>query len=206
MIIVIVVSFVALLWALREIIVGCWVWKQRRAYRHLYRVEVTQQFFGSARESLIDLVRRGEVEDKSATFQILYFVDTFILRRPEEYSQISNALQTALLGTTERSASLKLQDESKNWSPIVRETVTEHASAIDNLVISHSRFLRYLRMFANFIFKNIPRSKLIRSTYMIAKRVIRKKEDSATQDLRASQEKLLNLARYKHNSLATSVH
>ena len=142
MTITIILFALGCLWALREIIIGFWGWQRRRYYRHLYRVEVTQRSFGEVRDSLLDLVRQGQLDDKSETFRFFHFFDTFVLRRPDAYPQISSLLQQSLLSETDRSVSNKLQDESQQWTSDIRRVVEQHAAALGNLVISHSRLLR----------------------------------------------------------------
>lgn len=71
MILIVIVLFVALLWALREIIVGFWVWKTRRSYRQLYRIEVTQRLFGEQQKqaAFATLEMALNEEERSALLQ-----------------------------------------------------------------------------------------------------------------------------------------
>lgn len=182
------------LWAVREVIVGLWVWKQRREYRHLHRVEVTQRFFGEARDALLSLVRTGKLDDKSATFRTLYHIDTYILRHPDAYPQISTVLQMALFDNNTHSASSAFVAESRQWTPEIRHVVMRHAAALGNVIISHSRILRWAHSLKKYFVGLLPSSWFPQEARQKAKVLIFRQEDKTTHDIRASQAKLYTLA------------
>ncbi len=187
------------LWALRELIVGFWVWQRRRHYRHLHRVEVTQRFFGEVRDSLLDLVRQGQLSDQSETFRFFHFFDTFVLRRPDAYPQISSLLRQLLLSETDQSISSRLHEESQRWTSDTQKVVEQHAEALESLVISHSRLLRYLHNWWHSFSRLIPSPNIMDTARSKAKMFVYQQEDQTTQGLRAGQTKLRDLVGGRNN-------
>lgn len=204
MTLIIIILMCACLWAIREFIVGCWTWMRRRHYRHLYRVEETQRYFGEARESLLGLVLANKLDHQSATFQFLYSMDTFVLRRPDAYPQISLRIRSAIVdGTPGDSFGNQLQCESQSWNEDVRKVIGAHARAINNLIYSHSRILRYLRKVWRLVLKLIPAGRIANNIHNLIQTFIYKRENETTRQLKASQDKLNDLLNNQHGPFAT---
>jgi len=138
------IVLIGVLWAVRELVVGIVVKRSRRRYRHEYRVERTQSHFAAARNELMRLAVAGELDVNSRSFQRFYYVNTVIMRRPDQYSEINRAIVGAILSGKGDEPDEQLSRESKNWTPAFREVVTATAHALDNIVLDYSRLMRLM--------------------------------------------------------------
>lgn len=71
---------------------------QRRYWRKKLRVERLSSQFGACRGELMKLMVLGDLDSKSATFKGFYLTVTSLMRRPDQYAQISRSLLKSYLG------------------------------------------------------------------------------------------------------------
>lgn len=114
----------------------------RRKLRHLARAERTRAYFGEARNFLMSLARQNKIDVNSATFTMFYQLHTFILRWPDRYKEISDALAETV--TTEQYSPLLAQamSESDEWSVGIGRVAQKTVRGFSLLIFSYSPFLR----------------------------------------------------------------
>lgn len=149
-------------WALREVVLGIVVFRQRKSIRHKWRVECTQRQFAEARNKLMEAALAGELDSNSATFQFFYWLNTRMMRRPDEYEQISALLRETVLSWTRGSNESDLARETRDWSDSTRGAVTLTAFAIHMLVIDYSLMLRSFMRLYFYAGKCIPKAAMHR--------------------------------------------
>jgi len=132
------------LWSVKEIIVGILTWRHTRQLRHKLRVERTLQLFAEARNQLTKLALEEKIDANSKVFQQLYIMTTYIMRRPDAYPQISLMLQYSFSQENESEKDLSWYDESKTWSPEVKEVVKASADALGSLILNYSFLVRWI--------------------------------------------------------------
>jgi len=137
-----VLFLIGLMWGIKELIYGTFLWLQRRKIRHNLRVEITQRNFAVARNELMRLALKGEVDVNSASFKRIYFLNTGLMRRPDQYPEMSNAIARVFLSNEETEPDEELKRESKTWSPGFREVVKATAKAMDYIVLDYSWLVR----------------------------------------------------------------
>lgn len=184
------IVIVGILWAVRELVVGIVVRRSRRKYRHEYRVERTQSHFAAARNELMRLAVAGEVDVNSRSFQRFYYVNTAIMRRPDQYAEISHAMVTAVL-TRQGEPDEQLSRESKNWSPAFREVVKATAHAMDYIILDYSRLVRF--MFRLEKIKD-PESNPHRMLTGIAKMIENEEKERTLAQIRRTQSVMYTMA------------
>lgn len=137
-----VLFLLLILWSFREMFIGTITWVRRRKIRHDLRVEQTQRYFAEARNRLMDAAVRGEISVESQSFKKLYFINTFLMRRPDKYPQISTMLRDTLLKSDESIADNPLYMESMSWSAEVKKAAIGTAYAMSFVIINYSWILR----------------------------------------------------------------
>ena len=135
---------IMLLWTLREVIVGSLVWRRRRRIRQSIRVECTQRHFAEARNEIMRLARTGKVDMNSVTFGSLYSINTMIMRRPDQYQEISTWLMAMFLNPDRPERNELLVEESRHWTGEIKEVVRLTAAAMDYIILEYSRLFRIL--------------------------------------------------------------
>ncbi len=141
--------------ALGEFLFGSWLWLKRRRIKHLRRAERTRTQFAHARNKLMSVLEAEKISVKSRTFQSLYGLQTFIMRSPNEYRQISAMLRRSLFREPgPPQIDTAFSDESLKWSPETTEVVRDTASAMIYLMVDYSfriRIVGWLRYRLRFI-------------------------------------------------------
>lgn len=85
-------------------------WQTRRRaarYSRLCHTEQVRSVWAEAREDLFDLVRDEKLNPRSATFRVLFGLQTFVVRRPNAYEEIADMLQ--------RQTSTRPASEEASW-------------------------------------------------------------------------------------------
>ena len=117
-----------------------------RRLRDIRFRDETQRKFGIARHALMELMIEDEIKSDSATFNLLYNIDTTIMRHPDKYKQLSQLFRERLLDPKEHSDnsewSILLAEESKSWTPQTKEMISLQISAMNSLLVLHSSLLR----------------------------------------------------------------
>lgn len=130
-----------LLWAGIEVILGSMIFIQRYKLRKQFRIEKAQSYFAKSRNKLMELTIKQKININSITFEYFYLFNTALMRRPDEYPQISLKILSTLFADDSSKDSL-IHQESKDWTPEVREMVRMTADALGNLAIDYSFILR----------------------------------------------------------------
>lgn len=132
-------ALVAFAWIARELIVGTYTWLSRRHIRRDLRAEKIRGLMGESRNQLVTLAIHQKIDINSETFRALYPIQTFILRRPDQYDEIADWLRRAFLsyrGTTKTEGPLDV--EARVWTPEIRMSARKMAEALDLLVFDAS--------------------------------------------------------------------
>lgn len=138
------IIFILFLLVLRNFILGTLSWRKSNTRLKSEQTEVTQRFFAEARNDLMNLVQRSELMTRSTTFQFFYYLDTFVMRRPNDYKQISMILVSSLVFDENSNSGIveDLMRERKNWSKNVKKMISKQSMALNHLLVSHSFILR----------------------------------------------------------------
>jgi hypothetical protein len=185
------IVIIGVLWAVRELAVGIVVRRSRRKYRHEYRVERTQSHFAAARNELMRLAVAGEVDVNSRSFQRFYYVNTAIMRRPDQYSEISRAMVGAFLSRQGDEPDEQLSRESKNWSPAFRDAVKATAHAMDYIILDYSRLVRFMFWLERL---EDPESNPHRMLSRVARMIENKEKEKTLSQIRRTQKVMYTMA------------
>ncbi|MEO1528201.1 MAG: hypothetical protein AAFX06_22450 [Planctomycetota bacterium] len=106
--------------------------------------EATREAFAEARRELEKIAREGTLSPLSQTFELLYLMQTYVLRRPHDFEQIAsdwaNRLETLDEDRTlAESLETRLSKESPEWPAGVREVISQTADAIELLINNHHK-------------------------------------------------------------------
>jgi len=137
------------LWLISQLILTYKTNKDRKKIQHNIRVEKTRKYFAELRLRLLKILADGKLDQKSVTFRFHYSLFTMIMRRPDQYKEISNSLYTAFTSdNTDQEVSgeigLKLQSEQSQWSDEVKILIVDTIKGLALLVIDYSSKLRLL--------------------------------------------------------------
>jgi hypothetical protein len=135
-------GFIAVLWIVRELILGLWAWRKARRFDHVLKVERTRGQFAVVRNRLSGLAAHGKIKPDSATYERLYLLNTVFMRSPDRYPELGKALRQAIFGSQPVRPNAELLQESKSWSPEVRDLVRQTADAMQQVLIDYSWFFR----------------------------------------------------------------
>lgn len=131
------------LWALKELIVAFIAWRKTHSIEQERRVEVTQRHFAEARNALMRAALDGEIDVDSYTFKLFYFLNTALMRRPDQYDEISDALAKVLiLDDSSTEISNEVRKEASDLSQEAAEAIKKTGDAMGYLVIDYSFLLR----------------------------------------------------------------
>jgi hypothetical protein len=141
------IVIIAILWAVREVIIGVIVMRSRRKYKHEYRTERTQSHFAEARNELMRLALSGEANVNSESFKHFYYFNTALMRRSDQYPELSSAMTHKFLCERGAITDSVLDQESKHWTPAFRHVVVRTANAMDYIVLDYSWAIRLMFRF-----------------------------------------------------------
>lgn len=138
------IIFVMFLWTLKNIILGILAWRQAKILRKAEQKEVTQRFFAEARNDLMRLLLNNEIAVCSTTFRFFYYLDTFVMRRPNNLKAISIILLNSLVFDEKSNSGVveELMKERATWTENVKKMISRQSKALNHLMISHSFVLR----------------------------------------------------------------
>jgi len=141
-----VVFLIAILLAV-YLFAGIWFASARaRKYEQIAHVEATRSAWAEARGCLFELVRVGKLSPHSRTFQTLYRVQTFILRRPDAYDEISVQLREAMLAQPGHKPPHWVEEEQASWPNELGEVLTKMGAGIGLLIFGYPGWGRFLRV------------------------------------------------------------
>jgi hypothetical protein len=154
------------------------VFRQRcKAMTHLLRLERTQSKFAEARNQLVQLVVSGELPIESATFRHLYYLNTMIMRRPDEYPAIGVALSRMRMKGEQAANGNEIAAEIPRWTPAVKKAVIATGDALGSIMFEYSPFGRFALWLARWI---NPKFKPIHALGRIAQRAEEKQESEVS--------------------------
>lgn len=130
------------LWIIREIVVGTVVWTKQKKISERVRMECAQRHFAEARNELMGLAMSGAIDMESATFALVYYINTMVMRRPDKYPEISAALAATLLSPEPTKENVAIVEESKHWTPAIKNVMNLTADAMNYIILEYSRFWR----------------------------------------------------------------
>ena len=128
-----------MIWAVSEFVFGSYIWWKRRTIKHTIRVERTRHHFAEARTKLLKMVRESKIDANSETFKTIYHINTYVMRRPDQYPEISRKVLRAILLSKKEGS---LTSEAQDWDQETKEVVRETANALGLIVVDYSRILR----------------------------------------------------------------
>jgi hypothetical protein len=107
-----------------------------REYAQAIARERTRAHFAETRRLLLQMVSEEKVRAKSTTFETLYKIQTFIMRRPDEYEPVAALFAWSILNK-EHVKDGSLTAESKYWNDDIRKVVLQTAEGVDLLIEKH---------------------------------------------------------------------
>ena len=128
---------------LMEFIYGIHIAHQRQALKQKLLVEFTRTCFAETRLKLMELLRTGGIEHQSKTFCSLYVLLTYVVRRPDKYSELSNIFYKAIFGPDEATPG-DILAERASWTPEIREIIKSTAIGLGMLIYLHSPIRKFL--------------------------------------------------------------
>jgi len=137
-----VLLLAALLWILRELIVGTQTWWRRFDTRYRKRVEETQRHFAEARNQLMEAAIGGNIDVDSEAFKLFYGINTAFMRRPDQYEEISKALTTISVLDEDPESAEAMRVEVEDLSPEALDALRRTGDALGHLVIDYSFLLK----------------------------------------------------------------
>lgn len=127
----------------------------RRLKREL-RMEKTRSLWGEARAGLFDLVRQDKIRMDSATFRVFYGLQTFVLRRPDAYDEISRKMGSVLNTFPHR---VTMPDpyyvgwlsEQGEWPEEMKDVFYKMSHGTLSLMTAHAGLPRFLLFWAKVV-------------------------------------------------------
>ena len=116
---------------------------------HSHRTERTRARWAKARNLLMQLVAEGKLDVRSQTFRRLYHLQTFVLRRPDEYKEISSELFESFADRPGDSSGVDwIRDESADWPDEMVNVFREMVGGIGGLILLHLGWRRLAPLMA----------------------------------------------------------
>lgn len=134
--------FVGLLGILYFVLTTIPVSRRVRLLKKEIAIERTRSCWAEARVQLMTLAREGKLSPHSATFRTFYGLQTFVLRRPEEYDAIARELASSFLQPG-RKRETAWSSEMEEWPEEMKCVLDKMAEGTIRLVAVHAtgRFL-----------------------------------------------------------------
>jgi hypothetical protein len=110
-----------------------------RNLRRRIRVERTRSYWGEARVLMYKLAREGKISVHSQTFQSFVEMQTFVLRRPEEYEKISEVLFRQFMHPSTSPGVPVWRQEVPAWPAEMQEVTRNMAHGTQQLLWSRGR-------------------------------------------------------------------
>lgn len=124
-----------------------------RRLRRVRNIERTRSTWGEARQLLFQLVAEGKLDAGSATFRSLYWLQTYVMRNPEEYDEVSRTLVQALSAFSERDdivtawarhpMAAELAGEFESWPPEMQQVIGKMVEGATSLLTGHAGRSRF---------------------------------------------------------------
>lgn len=192
----VLIFFPSLIWIIREILFIAINRKKRKDAEHLIRVERTREYYARLRTRLLNLVIIGQIHPDSIIFQFLYKSYTTVLRRPEQYIEISKELLLLSVVFHNKNHSVSKNDETTITHKEIKELLHDTSEGIMMLIVEYSPLLRFLYSVSNKLGSQSYFEFLVPIIENVQKKIIQKQEKSnkTLKDLKTAQIKLAALA------------
>lgn len=139
--------------AFREIVL---IYRNHRKIKKdklLIRAEKTREYFSLIRESLLRLMRNEKIHPDNHIFQILYSVCTMVMRRPDQYYELSDYLMVSFIGAKSES---KVSNNNFVIPKELKALSFKTAEGLYKVIVEYSTVLRILFQISNAIKKITP--------------------------------------------------
>lgn len=113
-----------------------------RNARRRVRAERVRSAFAEARNEVVRLAATGALSPDSATFQTLYFVNTAVMRRDDQYDQMWPAFLGSISTVNDPERIRPIQAEARTWSEPVAAAAFKSSQAIEIMLVEHSLLMR----------------------------------------------------------------
>ncbi len=143
--------FIILTYALKDFALGIVSFRRNQKYQHLLIVEQTQAQFATVRQRLLRLVTEKKIDADSQTFKMIYHLCTVIMRRPEQYPQISAVMREVLSSLNTTQSHNPIYVESRSWSEEVIDVIEELNKSLGFFMIDYSYFWKILFRILKFV-------------------------------------------------------
>lgn len=130
------------LWIVRELAIGVRTFFRRTDLRFQRETEATQRHFAVARNKLMRSAVEGKIDVNSSVFKIFYAVNTALMRRPDQYEEISQALGALIILEEDEGGAKVLRSEIEELDSEALDAVEATGDAIGHLVVDYSFILR----------------------------------------------------------------
>lgn len=123
-----------------QIILSRIILKRKAIYTAKYKAEVTKSYFARARNEMMRMSIKNEIDANSPIFKELYHLNTVIMRCPDEYPQISAELMkiTALNNK-------KVKDKRElTLTNAEKKIIKITADALGHIIIEYNWILKML--------------------------------------------------------------
>ena len=148
---IIAVSFISTI--IINLMLGLREYRLRKYYNSLYVAEKTKSYFAKTRNELMNMVIENKIDNKTIFFKNIYSLNTFFMRNPHAYSNISKELTTALLNIKKTNKVPLSEGEKK----ILQST----AEALGHIVINYSMLMKFLFFSAKKVKTNMNHANFI---------------------------------------------
>lgn len=113
-----------------------------RRLKKIVRIEKTRTHWAEARDLLYTMVREGKLSSDSATFHTFCQIHTFVLRRPEEYDEISRTMASTFLAPPAAGLDNSWLAERDSWPEEMREVMNKMVAGTGALLFGHAGLRR----------------------------------------------------------------
>lgn len=139
-----VVAAVLLIGAFFQVLTALRIRAERKRLAHMLLVERIRAHFAVPRHTLTKLAIEGKIDVNSNAFHSLYQIMTFILRRPDQYKELSDVLAKELLNGVPEGSGTRLKSELSVWPSEAKSVISEIANGMGLLVVEVSPRRRLL--------------------------------------------------------------
>lgn len=121
--------------------------RMRRCFVQAAGAERIRGKFAEARNELVRLAMRGDIDARSASFRIFYYLQTAVMRRQDQHEILWKAFVFGAQQAGRIQDRGRLLDEARSWTPQFLRIVERTWEAADELIIEHSTALRLIYRF-----------------------------------------------------------
>lgn len=140
-----VAAFASLaLWTAGFLALGVRSSRRARTYREALRAERVRGLFAEARAKLVLKALRGGLDPDSETYRTLYFLQTAMMRRDDQYGEIWGVLVRAVHEASRKPVVDRLSTERATWDAETKDIAYRTSLAINAILVEYSLLLRTL--------------------------------------------------------------